>query len=180
VDQTEGFLPVDFSGVDAAPAREAELPGAVRSDYALVLGGGVSTGVASAVTFTHGFNAGLRSVGGPGAALSLAWLGDEEGPLHEWRLHLNAGFTWSLGQGKVRGQLGALAGGGLLNQAVSGAPALRAGFVELTPLVGVTAELGARFGLWSELELTAALYRRDARSTFSFLPAAWLGGSLRL
>jgi hypothetical protein len=180
VDQTEGFLPVDFSGVDAAPEREAEVPGTVRSDYALVLGGGVSTGVASAVTLTHGFNAGLRSVAGPGAALSLAWLGDEEGPLREWHLHLNAGFTWSLGHGKVRGQLGALAGGGLLNQAVSGAPALRTGFVELTPLLGLTAELGARFGLWSELELTAAFYRRDARSAFSFLPAAWLGGSLRL
>jgi hypothetical protein len=181
VDQTEGFLPVEFPAVDAAPGWGVEpaTPGRSR-DYALVLGGGLSTGVADSVTITHGVSAGLRRLTGSGLALSLALLTDEEGPLREWHVRANAGYLWSLGQGKVRGHFGALLGGGLLNQTVREEPARRTGFFELAPVLGLTADFGTRFGFWSELDLSGALYQSDDRLAFSFMPSAWLGGSLRL
>jgi uncharacterized caspase-like protein len=181
VDQTEGFLPVEFSTADAEPAGSAAASRrSAFPAYALVLGGGLSTGVADSVTVTHGVNVGLRRPAGSGVALSLALLTADQGPLREWHLRADAGFLWSLGQGKVRGHFGALAGGGLLNQAAEGMPARRAGFVAVAPVLGLTVDFGARFGFWSELDLSGAFYQRDDRLAFSFMPAAWLGGSLRL
>jgi hypothetical protein len=154
--------------------------GASRADHALVLGGGISTGVADSISVTHGVSAGLRQLRSSGLALSVAFLLDTEGPLREWHLHANAGWLWSVGWGNVRGHLGALVGGGLLDQAVAGQPARRTGFVDLAPVLGLTTDFGPRFGLWSELELSGALYQRDDRLAFSFMPSAWLGGYLRL
>jgi hypothetical protein len=145
-----------------------------------VLSAGLSTGIADVVAVTHGMNLGLRPMTGNGVALSIAALMDSEGPLAERRYQANAGFLWSLGQGKVRGVLGGMLGGGLVRQSVDGTSTRQSGFFQAGPVLGLTTRMAGRFGLWSELELPAVLYRADATLALSFMPSAWLGGSFEL
>ncbi|HEY3496388.1 MAG TPA: hypothetical protein VGK73_16930, partial [Polyangiaceae bacterium] len=178
VDQTPGFLPVDFLGGERR-TRTGKSEGA-SSTRALVLGGGFSTGVAEVVTNTHGVSLGVRPLRNDGPALSIAALLDEEGSLTEWHLKASAGWIWTFGHGPVRGHAGGLVGAGLLDQVIDGQAAHRSGFVDVAPVLGLTANIAGRFGLWSELELAGALYQRDSRLVLAFVPAAWLGASLGL
>jgi hypothetical protein len=181
VDQTPGFLPVDFPKTDdaSAPPYFAEFE-AASSGPRLVLGGGISSGVAENLSTTQGLNFGMRPNAESGLSLSLEALRASDGPLVEWHFAANAGWLWSLGRGPVRGWLGGMAGAGLLSQAVEGLPEQSSAFVEAGPVLGLTAEVAGHFGVWTELELSGALLRRDDELVLSFMPSAWLGGSWRL
>jgi hypothetical protein len=67
-----------------------------------------------------------------------------------------------------------------MSQSVSGERARTTGFFELSPVLGLSASVTDGFGLWSELELSGAGYRRDGALAWSFMPSAWLGAGLRL
>jgi hypothetical protein len=181
VDQAPAFLPVEFTTADHGVMPESALePPSFWSRQALVLGGGVSTGVADVIALTHGVNAGLRPVDRSGPALSLAALFAGEGALEEWRARASIGWLWVAGGRKLHLQWGGLLGAGLMSQSVSGERARTTGFFELSPVLGLSASVTDGFGLWSELELSGAGYRRDGALAWSFMPSAWLGAGLRL
>ncbi|HVR21284.1 MAG TPA: caspase family protein [Polyangiaceae bacterium] len=181
VDQTPGFLPVDFPKTDYAstPQYFAE-SGATSSGPRLVLGGGISSGIAENLSTTQGLNFGMRPNAGSGLSLSLEALRAADGPLVEWHFAANAGWLWSLGSGPFRGWLGGMVGAGLLSQAVEGQPQRSSAFVDAGPVLGLTADVAGHFGLWTELELAGVLLRQDDQVALSFMPSAWLGGSWRL
>ena len=179
VDQLPDLIPVDFAEVDAARAQFWNVPDAASGNYKLVVGGGLSTGVADIVPLIHGLKVGLRPAKSHGLALSLEVLGASDGPLTEWHVNANAGWLWSVAHGPVRGWGGAVVAGGVLTQGGESlnersSPSLGAG-----PVLGLTADVTRRFGMWSELELLGLLHRRDGHSVVSAVPAAWWGGSLR-
>ncbi len=181
VDQAPGFLPVDFTAADRGVTAESSAPSSLLGrQAALVLGAGLSTGVADVIGVTHGVNAGIRPFERSGPALSLAALFAEEGALGEWRARASIGWLWSLGARRVRVQAGGLLGGGIMSQTVSGQRARTTGFFDLSPVIGLGASLTETFGLWSELELSGTAYRRDGALAWSVMPSAWLGAALRL
>ncbi len=188
VDQLPDLISVDFAEQDAARAQFWNVTRTAAGNYKLVLGGGLSTGVADVVPLIHGLKVGLRPAKVQGLAVSLEVLGASDGPLTEWHVNANAGWLWSLAHGPVRGWGGAVVAGSLLTQvprsdaslpneaplSVRRSPALGAG-----PVLGLTTDVTPRFGMWSELELLGLLHRRDGRSVVSAVPSAWWGGSLR-
>jgi hypothetical protein len=183
VDQMPSFIAVDFPvGADASGAaywRTARFDGLLGAPK-LVLGGGLSVGVANEVPLTHGVKVGIRPAHGSGAAFSAHVLRAVDGPLTEWNALASVGYLWSIPYGPVRGWGGAALGGGVLAQAVEGRSTRHSAAASFGPVLGLSVDLGSSLGLWSEFELAGLLHRRDARSVVSFAPTGWLGASWRL
>ncbi|HEX6272800.1 MAG TPA: caspase family protein [Polyangiaceae bacterium] len=178
VDQTPALAPVEFVDSTGAPAsyfRDEQGAGT-----RLVLGGGLSTGVAENIPLLTGLSAGLRPWRASGPALSLDVLTGNDGPIREWRVQAGGGFLWSLGGGPVRGWGGALGSIGWLHQSVSAQPGLDSGSLSLGPVVGMSTDVADSLGVWSELSLAAMLHQRDDDAAVSAVPSAWFGASLRL
>jgi hypothetical protein len=180
VDQTPGFLPVDFAETEEAPRFNQPAPMPIWGQPALVLAGGLSNGIADVATVTHGVSLGFWPGQGRGLVLSASGLVAYEGALSEWHLSASAGFIWPLGSGRLHGFGGGLLKGGFLIQAVEAGPDRQSGFVGVAPIAGFATRIASDVGLWSALELDALLLRRDARPVVSLAPAVWLGGSLQL
>jgi caspase domain-containing protein len=178
VDQLPSLISVEFSDSrdsTPAPSRPNTMP-RVR----LVLGGGLSSGVANTVPIVHGLQLGLRPTQSNGGALTVSALRAEDGALAEWHLHLDGGWLWSLGHGPVRAWWGVALGSGLLIQDVTSRSARYSPLFEAGPVLGLTSELNQRLGLWSELTSPGRLFRRDAQWAVALAPSAWLGAFLSL
>jgi hypothetical protein len=178
VDQTPTLVPVEF--VDSTSEAAGYFSDAQSPGTRLVLGAGLSTGVAANIPFLTGVSAGMRPWRGSGPALSLDVLTGADGPVREWHVRGGGGFLWSLGAGPVRGWGGALASVGWLHQSISNQPGLDSGSLSLGPVIGMSTDVAGSFGMWSELSLAGMLHQRDADAAVSLVPSAWLGGSLRL
>jgi hypothetical protein len=178
IDQSPALSPVDFSdsGGDSEKYFGALPPRGPR----LVLGGGISTGVAEEVPLLRGVTVGMRPGGASGPALSLDVLTASDGPLREWRLELGGGWLWSVGKGKVRGWGGFLASGAWLHQELSEGSDLDSAALLLGPSLGLSTDVAHAFGIWSELTFAGMLHQRDEETALSFAPSAWIGASLRL
>ena len=182
VDQMPGLISVDFPEQrEQAPAPwwSSPLP-ASKARTRVVLGAGLSSGVANTAGVVHGLQLGLRPGHANGGTLTLGALRASDGALTEWHLHLDGGWLWSLDYGAIRPWWGASAGSGLLIQDIAGNSARYSPLFEAGPVLGLTSGLTQRFGLWSELTLPARLYRRDAQWAVAFAPSAWLGAFLSL
>ena len=179
VDQLPDLMPVDFAEADAARSPFWNAPDSASGNYKLVAGGGLSTGVADVVPLIHGLKVGLRPATSHGLVVSLAVLGASDGPLTEWHVNANAGWLWSVAHGPVRGWGGAVVAGGLMTQGGEDLNEGRSPSVGAGPVVGLSADVTPRVGMWSELELLGLLHRRDGRSVVSAVPSAWWGASLR-
>jgi len=182
VDQVPGLISVDFPEMrDAPPAAwwASPAPG-TAGRVRLVLGGGLSSGVASNVGIVHGLELGVRPSHANGGALTIGALRASDGALNEWHFHVNAGWLWSLDHGPIRPWLGGAVGSGLLVQDVTEGSARYSPLFELGPVLGLTSDITQRVGLWSELSLPGRLYRHDARWAVTFAPSAWLGAFLSL
>ena len=181
VDQIPTLLPVDFpERDDVAERRYWSTKKPKARNYKLVLGGGLSSGIAQNVPVLQGANFGVRPGSSNGPALSLEVLGADDGLLHEWRMMGSGGWLWSIGSGKFRGWGGGMIGGGLLLQQLEGSPNRRSAAGALGPVLGFSTEVSEPFGLWSELGLSALLHQRDEEAAVTFVPTAWLGASLGL
>jgi hypothetical protein len=178
IDQTPSLASVDFSDSTGASAEFFSEP--PTRGLRFVLGGGLSPGVAENISVLRGGTAGLRPGGANGPALSLDVLTAADGPVREWRVQAGGGWLWSIGKGRVRGWGGFLASGGWLHQALSERPDLDSASLSLGPLFGLSTDVAGSFGIWSELVLAGMLHQRDDETTVSFVPSAWIGGSLRL
>jgi hypothetical protein len=178
VDQTPSLAPVDFfdSSGDSAEYFSTPPPRGPR----FVLGGGLSPGVAENISVLRGGTVGLRPGGANGPALSLDVLTASDGPVREWRVQAGGGWLWSIGKGRVRGWGGFIASGGWLHQSLVERPDLDSAALSLGPLFGLSTDVAGSFGIWSELVFAGMLHQRDDETTASFVPSAWLGGSLRL
>jgi hypothetical protein len=182
VDQMPGLISVDFPekrDQKSAAWWNSPSPEAITRAR-LVLGAGLSSGVANTAGIVHGLEFGLRPASANGGTLTVGALRASDGALTEWHLHLDGGWLWSLDYGSIRPWWGASVGSGLLIQDVAEGSARYSPLFEAGPVLGLTSELGRRFGLWSELTLPARLYRRDAQWTVAFAPSAWLGAFLSL
>jgi hypothetical protein len=177
VDQQPGLIPIDFSTVDT-PHYWRTLPAGSR--LALVAGGGLATGIADVLPVMHGLSVGLRPQRGSGLALSLELLSAWDGPLAERHLFARAGWLWSAAYGPVHGFAGAMAGPGWLAQELEGAPSRHSAALSAGPVLGLSAQLSESLAMWSELQLSGLVHRRENATTLSLAPCAWLGGSLRL
>jgi hypothetical protein len=182
VDQSPGLIPVPFSGIDVGSYWQ-ELP--ATSKPAIVVGGGLSMGIADVVPLSHGLSIGVRPQRNNGLALSLDFFGAEDGPLTERHLHARAGWLWTLTYGPMRGSAGALIGAGVFSQQVEGGPTRYASSryspaASAGPMLGLSAQLSERVATWSELQLFGVLHQHDGDVRASLMPCAWLGAALSL
>jgi hypothetical protein len=182
VDQVPSFIRVDFPDTDdQGPADywRTQHTGPL-ANHKVVLGGGISVGVADLVPLTHGLSLGLRPALGSGATASLRVMRASDGPLTEWHVDANVGWLWSIAYRQLRGWGGAAVGAGVLAQAVEAGSSRYSPAASAGPVFGFSVDVDSHFGLWSELEVTGLLHRRDDRSMVSLVPSAWLGAALRL
>lgn len=176
VDRSEGFSSVDF--VDSGAAALFDEDAAAGARARLVVLGGMSNSVARSLHVSHGGRVGIRPTGtsGPMAHLDVLTVGD--GRLREWRVGGSAGYLWSIRRGPVQGWAGGSVGGAWLAQAVDGADARATPAALAGPVVGLSARLGRRVGMWSELDVMGLVHQRDSELRVSFAPSAWLGAAV--
>jgi hypothetical protein len=183
VDQMSGFIPVDFAEPRDSSSLEywaADHTRTALSAHQLVAGVGISAGIADLVPLTHGVNIGLRPDTRSGPLGSLRVLSAADGPLREWHLSANVGWAWSVAYGPTRAWAGGSLSAGVLTQLIEEQASRSSLELGAGPLLGLTTSISSNFGLWSELELSGVLHRRDDRSVLSWFPSAWLGASFRL
>jgi hypothetical protein len=178
VDQVPSLAPVEFSDSSGAPS--GYFIDSQSSGARFVLGGGLSRAVAEDLPLLSGVTLGIRPARANGPGLSLEVLSAASGPVREWRVEAGGGWLWSVGKGKVRGWGGLFASGAWLHQTLSERPDLDSAALSLGPLLGFSTDVSGPFGIWSEIMLAGMLHQQDDETTVSFVPSAWIGGSLRL
>jgi hypothetical protein len=199
IDQAADFIPVPFDA-DADPAAQTPAPstpavsrvaqptrpaaagagGGVRAGVNLLVGLGAARAVARDFDFSQSVRVGIRPRASSGAALSLDLDRAASAGMAEWQAIATAGWVGARHLGPLRGWLGAVAGGGLVAQTLTGASLGISGALVAGPTTGLLVELPRRFGVWVEGQWLGMAYRRNDRTAIAAAPAAWMGLTLGL
>jgi len=154
--------------------------------------GGLGEARTTTMTFASGAQRALAADVGPLLALSIA----ARAPgTHGWAVALDlttgrgdgfressatalAGYFVGHARGRWRGDLGVLAGGGVVSQHLDHADTFTTPTVVLAPWLAAGVALTARWSLVVAGQLSAIWVRRDDERTFAWLPAGYLGVSV--
>ncbi|HVR63810.1 MAG TPA: caspase family protein [Polyangia bacterium] len=157
--------------VAAAPAPPAPVP----SEHQLLVGGGVTSGVAAGAGVLETLRLSLRGPGRQPWSLALDVASGRGPGFRETRASIAGGLGLARESGSGRAYAGVDGGAGLVIQSPDERPQLWSATLAAGFVAGASVRVSPGLSLGLEAKAPLTLVRRDSRLAAVFLPAAWAG-----